>query len=202
VAEQSLNHACIDAALQQVRGEGVAQHAEVSSQDLQQTGGEHGVAIFAAFAVFHPQQHTPAVDVAVLHRNGFGNAQSGAVADQQHGAVLDAGDVVEKALDFLGGQHHRQFLIQAGARKIFGFPRHLQGGPVEKLDGGNKAVDALRGKVAVLPEIKLILAHRLQVQILRAAVEVFGEVGDIMDIAPLRGGRKVAKAHVFDHALM
>jgi hypothetical protein len=35
------------------------------------------------------------------------------------------------------------------------------------LDGGNKGVDALRGKFAVLREIKLILADGLQVQFLR-----------------------------------
>jgi hypothetical protein len=33
------------------------------------------------------------------------------------------------------------------------------------------------------------------------AVEVLGELGDIMDVASLRSGREVADAHVFDHAL-
>jgi hypothetical protein len=41
-------------------------------------------------------------------------------------------------------------------------------------------------------EVKLVLAHRLQVQIPRAAVEVLGKVGHIMDVAALRGGGEVA----------
>ena len=35
--------------------------------------------------------------------DGFGDAEAGAVAEQQHGAVFDAGDVVEETLDFIGG---------------------------------------------------------------------------------------------------
>jgi hypothetical protein len=47
----------------------------------------------------------------------------------------------------------------------------------------------------------LVLADGFQVQLVRAAVEVFGELGDIMDVAALGRGREAADAHVFDHAL-
>jgi hypothetical protein len=35
----------------------------------------------------------------------------------------------------------------------------------------------------------------------RAAMEVLGELGYIMDVAALRGTREIADTHVFDHAL-
>jgi hypothetical protein len=49
--------------------------------------------------------------------------------------------------------------------------------------------------------MELILADGLQVQLFGAAVEIFGKLGDIMDVAALGGGREVAKAHIVDHAL-
>ena len=81
------------------------------------------------------------------------------------------------------------------------FPGHLQRGQVEELHGGNEGVDALRRELALLGQMKLILADGLQVQLPRAAVEMFGELGDIMDVAALGRGREVADAHIFDHAL-
>jgi hypothetical protein len=55
--------------------------------------------------------------------------------------------------------------------------------------------------LALLRQKKLVLADGFQVQLVRAAVEVFGELGDIMDVAALGSGREAADAHVFDHAL-
>ena len=49
--------------------------------------------------------------------------------------------------------------------------------------------------------MQLVLADSLQVQVLRATVEVECEIGHIMDVAPLRGLREIAQLHVFDHAL-
>ena len=85
---------------------GGMQDAVISAEDLQETGREHGVTILAALTVLDTDEHPLAVDVGRLEGDGFGNAQAGAVAAQQHGAVLDAGDMVEEALDFIGGQHH------------------------------------------------------------------------------------------------
>jgi hypothetical protein len=69
------------------------------------------------------------------------------------------------------------------------------------LHGGNEGVDALWGEFALLRQMQLVLAYGLQVQFLRAAVEVLGKVGHIMDVAALGGGGEVAQLHVFDHAL-
>jgi hypothetical protein len=60
------------------------------------------------------------------------------------------------------------------------------------LHGGNEGVDALWGEFALLRQMQLVLAYGLQVQFLRAAVEVLGKVGHIMDVAALGGGGEVA----------
>ena len=70
----------------------------------------------------------------------------------------------------------------------------------EELYGGNEGVDALRREFALLGQIKLVLADGFQVQLFRAAVEIFGKLSDIMDVAALGSAREIAEAHVFDHA--
>jgi len=100
-----------------------------------------------------------------------------------------------------GARNHGKFFFYAGVREILLFPGHLQGNQEEKLDGGDKGANALGGEFPFLAQMELILADGLQVQLFGAAVEVFGELGDIMDVAALGGGREVAKAHIVDHAL-
>ena len=60
-------------------------------------------------------------------------------------------------------------------------PRHLQGDQVEKLHCGDERVDALRGELALLRQIKLVLADGFQIQLLGAAVEILGELRNIME---------------------
>jgi len=177
------------------------QDAVVGAQDFQQAGGEYGVAILGALAVLDADQFALAVDIGDFQGHGFGDAEPGAIAGQQHSAVLDAGDVLQEALDFVGGQDDGQFLIQAGAGKIVFIPGHLQGDQVEELHGGNERIDALRGEFPLLGQIQLVLADGFQIQLLGAAVEILGELGHIMDVAALGRAREIAEAHVFDHAL-
>ena len=80
-------------------------------------------------------------------------------------------------------------------------PWHLQGRQVQELGGGDEGIDGLRGELAVLGQKELVLADGFQIQFIRAEVEMFGELGDIMDVASFGSGREVAEAHVFDHAL-
>ena len=141
------------------------------------------------------------VDIGDFAGDCLGDAESGSVAGQQHGAVLDAVDVVEKALDLVGGQHDGEFFIQAGAREVMLLPRQLQGDQIKELDGGDEGVDGLRREFALLGEIEQVLADGFEVEFGGVAVEILGELGDIMDLASLRSGGEVANAHVFDHAL-
>jgi hypothetical protein len=246
VPEQGLNDPDIGTVLQQVSGEGVAQHvgadpfsepaalpgltasglhgagadmilvvpgrgkqpragrtqdAEVGAEEGQQGGRQHGVTVLGALGVFEAQEHALAVDVADFERHRFGDAEPGTIAGQQDGALFEPVQVVEEMLHLLGGENDGKLFFYAGAREVLLFPGHLQGDQEEKLDSGDEGADALGGEFPFLAQVELILADGLQVQTLGAEVEVFGELGDIMDIAALGGGREVADAHVFDHAL-
>ena len=71
-----------------------AQDAKVGAKDFQQTGGEHGVAVFAALAMLDADEFAGTVDIGDFEGDGLGDAEPGSVAGQQDGAVLDAGDMV------------------------------------------------------------------------------------------------------------
>ena len=105
------------------QGSGGAQDAVVGAKNLQQARREHGVAILATLAVFHADEHAAVVDVGQLQGHPFGDAQSGAVAGQQHGTVLDAGDLVQEALDFVGANTTGSFC----SRRARGKSRLSQG---------------------------------------------------------------------------
>jgi hypothetical protein len=115
--------------------------------------------------------------------------------------VLDAVDVVEKALDLIGGEDDGEFFIQASTGEVMLLPRQLQGDQVQELDGGDEGIDGLRRELALLGEMELVLTDGFEVEFRWVAVEILGEFGDIMDVASLRSGGEVADAHVFDHAL-
>jgi hypothetical protein len=146
-------------------------------------------------------QFAGTVDIGDFEEDCFGDAESRSIAGQQYGAVLDAVDVVEEALDLIGGQHNGELFIQAGAREVMLLPRQLQGDQIKELDGGDEGVDGLRREVALLGEIELVLTDGFEVEFRGVAVEVFGEFGDIMGVASLGSGGEVADAHIFDHAL-
>jgi hypothetical protein len=132
------------------------------------------------------------VDIGEFERDSLGDAESGSVAGQQHGTVLDTGDMVQKALDLIGGQDDRELFIQAGAGEVVLLPRQLQGDQVQELDGGDEGVDGLRRRLALLGEIELVLTDGFEVEFGGVAVEIFGELGEIMDVASLRSGGEVA----------
>jgi hypothetical protein len=147
------------------------------------------------------QEHALAVDIGRFEGDGFGDAETGAVAGEQDGTVLDAGDVVEEVLDFQRGRDDRELFVHAGASKVVFIPGRLQGDQVQELDGGDESIDGLRREVALLGQKELILADGFEVEFGGRAVEILGELGDIMDVASLRSGGEVADAHIFDHAL-
>jgi hypothetical protein len=102
----------------------------------------------AALAVFDADELAGAVDIGNFQRDGFGDAESGSVAGLQHGAMLDAGDRVEEALDFARSQHDGHL----------SFPRASPAWSGRGLYGGNERVDALRGEFTHLRQIELVLA--------------------------------------------
>src|SRR5882672_12408668 len=53
------------------------------TQQLKQLRRQHGVAVFASFALLNPQQHALGVDIADLERDLLGDAQPGAVGGSE-----------------------------------------------------------------------------------------------------------------------
>jgi hypothetical protein len=143
--------------------------------------------------VLHADEFAGTVDIGEFEGDCLGDAESGCVTGQQHGAVLDAVDVVEKALDLIGGQQGGQLFIQAGTREVMPLPRQLQGDQIKELDGGDEGVDGLRREFALLGEIEQVLADGFEVEFRGVAVEIPGEFGDIMDVASLRSGGEVVR---------
>ena len=104
-------------------------------------------------------------------------------------------------MDFAGGEDDGEFVVEAGAREVLLFPGHFERDQEEELDGGDEAVDGLRGEFALLSGVKEILADGVEVEIGGTALEECGESGDIMNVAALRGEGEVANAHIVGHAL-
>ena len=130
--------------------------------------------------MLHADEFAGTVDIGEFEGDCLGDAESGCVTGQQHGAVLDAVDVVEKALDLIGGQQGGQLFIQAGTREVMPLPRQLQGDQIKELDGGDEGVDGLlRREFALLGEIEQVLADGFEVEFRGVAVEIPGEFGDI-----------------------
>ena len=116
-------------------------------------------------------------------------------------AEHDTVDVVEEVLNLIWGQDDGELFIQAGARKVVSVPGHFQGDQIQELDGGDEGIDGLRRELALLGEMELVLTDGFEVELGGIAAEIFGEFGDIMDIAALRGEREVAQLHVIDETL-
>lgn len=115
----------------------------VSTQQDQQAVTEDGVSILGAFAVLDVDEHALGIDVSGLERDGFGDAETGAVAEHQHGAVLEDADVLEEGEDLLFTEDDGECFGDFHAAELGLGPGHFQGDGVEKLDGGEEAVDGM-----------------------------------------------------------
>jgi len=114
--------------------------------------------------------------------------------------VFENPDMLQQGGDLFLAQHHRQFLGDLPTHKAMVAPGHFERHRVEKLDGRYKGVDAGGRELALFGQKQLVVADIVQSELFRAGVEVTGEVGYIMDVAPLRASGEVPKPHVFDHA--
>jgi len=62
-------------------------------------------------------------------------------------------------------------------------------------------VNALGRVFLLVQQVQLVLPDGFQVQVFRAGVIKLGELGHIMEVAPLGAGREAAPLHVCDEAL-
>ena len=88
------------------------------SQQSEQIGREHGIAIPAAFAALDADQHALAVDIADFERCDFSDPQACAIGNTQCGAVLDAGCRAEQSSDLVRAQHHRKLAGIGNAEQL------------------------------------------------------------------------------------
>ncbi len=77
------------------------------TQQLKQLRRQHGVAVFASFALLNPQQHALGVDIADLERDHLGDAQPGAVGGSECRLVLGPGRRLEQKRNLLHAQNGR-----------------------------------------------------------------------------------------------
>jgi ParB/RepB/Spo0J family partition protein len=76
-------------------------------EQLEQSGRQHDIAIFAALTLLDPDNHTLAVDGRRREMDRFGDPQAGCVTDGQSHAVFQVVDGCEKAGHLLLAQHNR-----------------------------------------------------------------------------------------------
>jgi hypothetical protein len=111
-----------------------ADDSPVARQRLEQSRGEHDIAILLPFALFDPQHHALAVDgAATLQMCGLGNTQAGRVASGQDRAMLEAFYTTKEVQDLLWAEHDGQTLRRLGARDaMIKIPVASEGRPVKK----------------------------------------------------------------------
>src|SRR5438128_2247417 len=79
-----------------------------SAQQLKQVWRQHDVAVFAALALLHADDHALAVDVFDLERDYFGGAQPRPIGHAQRCLVLEPRRRLQQARYLLRTEHHRQ----------------------------------------------------------------------------------------------
>src|ERR1700688_1527392 len=77
-------------------------------KQLQQLRRQHRIAVLAAFALLHPDQHSGAVDVVDLERGDFGDPKPGAIGGPECCLVLETRRRLEQPPDLLDAQHVRK----------------------------------------------------------------------------------------------
>ena len=172
----------------------------VVAQDGEQSGGEHDVAVLAAFSLVDANDLAPAVDVGRAQADCLRHPHAGRVAGGQDGTVLESGRTVEEAEDFLGTGDDGQLAGLLGRWDgLLDVPTSLEGDLVEEAQGGDCDPDRAGRHLPVVGEEQLIVADLLRSQQGRGLAEVAGEQRYLTEIGGLRARGKMAHLHVLGH---
>jgi hypothetical protein len=175
--------------------------APVVSQDVQQPGREHHVAVLPPFALRHADDHAVAVDGSRRQADGFGNPQAGRVAHGQDDAVLQRRDAVEEAENLVAVQYDGKPLrLAAGGDHLIDAPVPLERDLVEKAEGGDRDQDRTGRELPLVGQMQPIDSDIFRPQHRGRLAEVAGKLRDLLEIRALRLRREVADLHVLDHA--
>ncbi len=169
-------------------------------EQFQQHGTEHGFAILGAFALADANHHAGAVDVGGAEGNGFGDAEPGAVAKHEHGAVARAGHVQEELEHLVGADHRREDDRHFGARELAAGPLLAERDGIEKLSGGGETIGALGAQALLSKQVGLVFDDMVRPELVGRSVEELCIPGEIMDITTLSLVGEVARLHVEKHA--
>jgi len=143
-----------------------AERLVVAPQRHVQAVGEHGITVFLALALFDAYEFAFAVDVGDLQRDGFGDTEAGAVAGHQSGAILKAGDVVEKQQHLFLAEDDGKLMRAFGAGEILFRPGHFERVEIEELKGRDAGVHALRRQLPFVQQVKQVLVDGFGVEFL------------------------------------
>ena len=175
-------------------------HAPPTAQALQQHGREHRIAILAALALFHPQRHALAVDVADLDRDDLADAKAGAIGQRQSHLMLQVSSAQQQARHLRATEHDGQPLRHPHRLHLGHQLTAVQRDVKEESQAGDGGVEG-DGRCAVIDQVQLESPQILDACGAGRAFEEVSELADGADIAGLRLGRHLAHAHVVEHAL-
>ncbi len=171
----------------------------VGTQQLEQRGRQHHVAVLAALALLDPNDHARAVDIGDLERDHLGGAQARAIGDAQRRPILEAWRSFQEARHFLRAQNRRQLARLADEghvrRDVFASKRHRE----EEAQRRHRRVQA-GSRDAARRQMQLIAPQILRARLVRRAAKENGEVPDGADVGCLGPRRESADRHIFDHA--
>ena len=96
--------------------------------------------------------------------------------------MLQDADMPEEFQNFFFAKDDRQFFGDFHPSELGLGPRHIQRFRVQKPYCGKETVDRIRGKLALIDRMELIVPDIIQPQLRRAYIEVGCITGDVMDI--------------------
>src|SRR6266852_2426967 len=173
----------------------------IQAQQLQQLGRQQGLPVLAAFALAHPQHVAAGVDVTRLELSRLRGTESAAVQHGQHGAVAKLAGRLQERFDFLPAQDQRQLSFAPWKRNAFDRDLAVQCVGIEKAQRADQLDASGLRCLFVLDQEQLVLANMLGAELVGWLMEVFGELGDRVQVKTDGGGRIVADLEILQHAL-
>jgi hypothetical protein len=178
-----------------------SRNSPVVTEEVEQSGREHHVAIFASLALADMDHHALAVDVLDTQSHDFRKPEAGSIGGHENDTVLDADDGSKEPSHLVEAEDGGQLLWLLGATDAYHNPFAVESDFVEELQGGNGLVVVAPGDVPFLDEEEQIGTDLLSAQRLGGSTEVECERGHSRDVDRDRPGGEVAEFHVLDHSL-
>jgi len=156
------------------------------TQDLQQFGRQHRVAILLSFTLLNTQDHALAVNGGWSECDGLRDAQACGIAGGQDSAMFPSPDAAQKLNDFLGAENNGQFFRHLGNRDEIGKgPVFLQSDSVEEVQRCDGDDDGTCRKLPFIRQVKLVGPNVLRSQNFRRLLEILCESGDLLNVGLL-----------------